>query len=429
MKPGNRLIFIMKIVNKKTYDLIPYVSNARTHSEEQVVQIASSIKEFGFTNPVLIDDEGGVIAGHGRLMAAKKLDIVEVPCIVLKDLSEAQKKAYMIADNRLPLSAGWNFDLLKIEIEGLQDLDFDVGLLGFESEELDDILQTNSQIMEGLTDQDDAPEIPEEPVIINGDVWVMGNHRLMCGDSTNSVMVGTLLGQDKIDLIFSDPPYGVNYGDKNKFLNDYDQESGSRITSTIIGDNLSEEETKELWKSVFSLWSDYLSEVSSYYITSAQSYNLMMMMMIEGNMPVRHGLVWNKNNGVFGRCDYNYKHEPIIYGWKNTHKFYGNGQFKNSVWDIPKPYKSKLHPTMKPVELIENCILNSSAGDQIVADMFGGSGSTLIACEKTGRACRMMEISEHYCDVIVERWQAFTGHKAVHESTGKTFEDTKKERV
>ena len=419
----------MNIEHRPMSDLIPYINNARIHDEQQINQVAASIKEFGFTNPVLIDTQNGIIAGHGRVLAARKLNIEQIPCIVLKDLSEAQKKAYIIADNKLALNADWDEELLKNEIERLTELDFDLDLLGFDQDELDNIFGTD-QSATGLTDPDEAPELPEQPVNNMGDLWLLGSHRLMCGDSTEQKSVTKLMDDKTIDMIFTDPPYGVSYSDKNKLLNSLDE--GNRIQDAIKNDHMTVSDTSILWSNVFKIWSGFLSVYSSYYLTSSHSgelFLMMMMMMNENGLPVKHTIIWNKNNHVLGRCDYNYKHEPILYGWSNTHKFYGEGEHKTSVWDIPKPHKSDLHPTMKPIELIENCILNSTIKNQTVADMFGGSGSTLIACEKTSRHCFMMELSDHYCDVIINRWQNFTGQQAIHETTGKPFSELKAERL
>ena len=230
-------------------------------------------------------------------------------------------------------------------------------------------------------------------------------------------------------MIFSDPPYGVSYSDKNEFLNELDK--GNRIQKEIKNDCMDLNETSDLWSKIFSVWNKFFLESSSYYLTGPQGgeLSMMMMMMNDNGFPVRHTIIWSKNNHVLGRCDYNYKHEPILYGWKNKHKFYGKGDHKTSVWDIDRPHKSELHPTMKPIELIENCLLNSTLKGHKVADMFGGSGSTLIACEKTNRHCLMMELDEHYCDVIVRRWQEYTGKEATHEATGKTYQQLKEERI
>ena len=408
-----------ELVYRSVGDLIPYVNNARTHSDEQVAQIAASIREFGFTNPILLDGDNGVIAGHGRLLAARKLNLEEVPCIVLAGLSEAQKKAYVIADNQLALNAGWNQELLGIELKGLEDDGFDLDLLGFEPADLGDILRGDG---EGLTDPDEVPEAPEVPVTKIGDLWCLGDHRLQCGDSTDAESVEKLMGGKTIDLVFTDPPYGVSYADKNAFLNADDK--GNIIQREIENDHMSMEDISRLWADVFALWAQFLSDYSSYYVASPGGELLpsMMMMMNENGFPFRHMIIWSKNNHVLGRCDYNYKHEPILYGWAKKHKFYGKGSQKFTVWNYDKPLKNDLHPTMKPVALIENAILNSSEVNQTVADMFLGSGSTLIASEKTGRICYGMELDPHYCDVIINRWQDFTGKQATNQD-GKTFDE------
>lgn len=240
----------------------------------------------------------------------------------------------------------------------------------------------------------------------------MGSHRLLCGDATKKKDFERLMGGQKADMVFTDPPYGVNYAAKNKYLNEISR--GNRIQTPIKNDHKNEAEIKILWKAVFEIIRDNLADINSYYITGPQIQGMMMMMMMmqEAGLPYRHVIIWVKNNHVLGRCDYNYKHEPVFFGWTKTHKFYGGGPFKTSVWEIAKPHKSDLHPTMKPVELITNAILNSSAPKQVVLDPFLGSGSTLIACEKTNRICYGMEIDSHYCDVIIKRWEDFTGKKA-----------------
>ena len=415
----------MKIQENKITDLIPYINNPRTHTKEQINQIVASIKEFGFCNPVLIDEDLGIIAGHGRVEAAKKLELEKVPCVVLDGLSEAQKKAYVIADNKLALNAVWNEDLLSSELERLKELDFDSELLGFDIQELDGIMSYGSETTEGMTDRDDAPEPQDTPVSKMGDVWILDNHRVMCGDSANHDDVEILMNEKKINMIFSDPPYGVSYSEKNNFLNSLDK--GNRNQTPIKHDNGTLDETAKLWGKVFSVWSEYFLKISCYYLTGPQGGELSMMMMMMNNngFPVRHTLIWSKNNHVLGRCDYNYKHEPILYGWKEIHEFYGKGMFKTSIWNIDRPIKSELHPTMKPVDLIENCLLNSTLKNHLVADMFGGSGSTLIACESNRRTCYTMEIEPSYVDVIIKRWQDFTGKQATHEETGKTFNEIK----
>ena len=405
---------------KSTAELIPYANNSRTHSDIQVQQIASSIKEWGFTNPILIDEENQIIAGHGRLLAADLIGIPEVPCIVLEGLSKSQKKAYVIADNQLALNAGWDVDKLKLELQDLDESGFNLELIGFDDDMLSELMIDPP---EALTDEDAVPIVEDDPITKKGDVWLLDGHRVMCGDSSFTDDVDKLLNGRTIDLIFSDPPYGVSYADKNKFLNAADK--GNSNQKEIANDHLSVDDTGELWQAVFSLWSQHLSEYSCYYIASPQGGELylMMMMMNDNGFPVRHTIIWNKNNHVLGRCDYNYKHEPIIYGWSKKHKFYGKGDHKFSVWNIDKPLKNDLHPTMKPVALVENAILNSSSTNQIVADMFLGSGTTLIASEKSNRICYGMELDPAYCDVIVKRWQEYTGKRAMHEETGKFFND------
>ena len=411
----------MKYKNVAVSDLIEYVNNARTHSAEQINKIAASMGEFGVIAPVIVDQDNHILAGHGRLMAAKKLKLDEVPCLAVEHLSDAQKKAYILADNRIQLDSEWDKDLLQIEMESLSEMDFDLELTGFDDIEINDLLQLDQ--MEGMCDADDVPELQEETVSKKGDVWLCGDSRVMCGDSTSIDDVEKLLNGRTIDLIFSDPPYGVSYADKNKFLNKLDK--GNRIQKEIQNDHMSTEETAQLWSDVFSLWSQYLSDYSCYYIAAPLGIDLLMMMrmMQENGFPLKHTLVWNKNNHVLGRADYHYKHEPIFYGWSKRHKFFGRGDHKNTVWDIPKPLKNDLHPTMKPVALVENCVLNSSESNQIVSDMFLGSGTTLIAAEKNNRICYGMELDEHYCDVIVRRWQEFTGKNAVLESTGQIFNE------
>ena len=394
----------MQYETRKVADLIPYVNNARTHSDEQVTQLASSIKEFGFINPVIIDDHNGLIAGHGRLMAAKKLGLEEVPVLVESHLTEAQKKAYILADNKLALNAGWDADLLKVELSELKDLGFDnLDTIGFSEDEIKDILNTELEAVE----DEGAGEIPEEPKTQRGDIWTLGEHRLMCGDSTSENDVKVLMQDEKADLVFTDPPYGVSYADKNRYWNSITL--GKRIQVPIKNDHMSVDDTAEFIYKAFVNIHDYLAEYSSYYITAPQGGELLMMMMMmqKACIPLRHMLIWVKNHHVLGRCDYNYKHEPILYGWIDKHKFYGEGKHKFSTWEIPKPVKNDLHPTMKPIELVENALLNSSVKNNIVLDLFGGSGSTLIACEQLKRRCRMMELDEHYCDIICQRYINF----------------------
>ena len=308
----------------------------------------------------------------------------------------------MIADNRLAEESGWEKSLLKELVLDLHGNGFDLGLTGFDT----------SEVLKFLPDQDegDISEPPKNPTTKRGDIFQLGRHRLMCGDSLIRDDVSKLMAGEKASLVFTDPPYGVSYSDKNTFLNEADK--GNRIQTPIESDNLNEKDIQEFWKTSFEIIRDNLAEENSYYIFGPQIQGMMMMMMMAAGLPYRHVIIWVKNNHVLGRCDYNYKHEPIFFGWTTRHKFYGNGEFLTSVWPVDKPHKSDLHPTMKPTRLAKNAILNSSDEDQIVLDVFGGSGSTLIAAEETNRRCFIMELAPAYCDVVIARWENFTGKKA-----------------
>ena len=413
-----------QITYRKTDELIPYARNARTHSDKQVLQIAASIKEFGFTNPILIDADNNVIAGHGRLLAAKKLHMDKVPSIVCDGWTKAQTKAYILADNKLALNAGWDDALLALELQELQELDFNLDIVGFNQDELDALLNGVNEV-KGLTDEDDAPEVQEKVTSVLGDIWLLGNHRVMCGDSTKIDDVERLMDGQKADLLLTDPPYGVSYASKNKSLNSISP--ANRIQRLIINDHMSTDETGDLFLVSFGNAHLCTKGGACYYIFGPQGGELMMMMMMmiqKSGWQIKHMMIWAKNNHVLGRMDYHYQHEPVLYGWKDkeTHKFYGD-KSQTSIWKFDKPVKSDLHPTMKPINLLELPINNSTKSGDTVLDLFGGSGSTLIACEKTNRNCRMMELDSHYVDVIVKRWQNFTGKKAIHADTGVTFDE------
>jgi DNA modification methylase len=405
----------MEIANKLVADLIPYANNARTHSDEQVLQIAASIKEFGFTNPILLDGDNGIIAGHGRVMAAKKLGMEEVPTIELTHLSEAQKKAYILADNKLALNAGWDDALLAIEFEELKEMDFDIELTGFDLDEIDAMIP--EEIPPGLTDEDQVPEIPEQPVTKLGDVWLCGKHRVMCGDSTSIDAVEKLMDGKKADMVFTDPPYNIASDSKNfaadvsKSMNDLKNSEWDKgfsvkdsVTSimTICADNVtiyvwtSHFLISDLWK-CFEGWADYTSY-----------------------------LVWSKPNPMpsLSKRHPTWNTELCVYASKGSKRVvnFPEGSHFLSCREVVKKSDGS-HPTQKPVELIEPIVLFSSNKDQIITDLFGGSGSTLIACEKTNRINYSMEIDEKYCDVIVKRWQDFTGKLATLESTGELFND------
>ena len=376
----------MKIQDKLVSELIPYVKNSRTHSDEQVAQIAASIKEFGWTNPILIDGQNGIIAGHGRLMAARKLGYEKVPTIELKDLTETQKKAYIIADNRLALNAGWDNEMLTIELNDLLADGFALELLGFDPKELNALLEPEQ--IEGLTDEDETPPIPEEPKTRPGDIYQLGNHRLMCGDSTSIDAIDQLLDGEKVDMVFTDPPYNIGYKDMNG------------IHDAIKNDKMDDDEFLDFLRSTI-MPCDIM-----YVCCSWQYAHLFKQVMAELDKPAKAMIVWDKVNPAQNLDLYFKQHEIIFYHGP----FGGQKTQRGDIWQI-KRQRNTVHPTMKPVELIE-LALNDHPTKKIVYDAFGGSGSTLIACEKVGKRARLMELEPKYCDVIVKRWEDFTGKKA-----------------
>lgn len=380
--------------------LIPYARNSRTHSDEQVAQIAASIREFGFTNPVLIDANGTIIAGHGRVMAAKKLGLDEVPCLRLGHLSQSQIRAYVIADNKLALNAGWDDEMLKAELLTLQEEGFNTDLTGFSDDELNALLTVET--VEGETDPDEVPEPPVEPITKLGDLWVLGNHRLLCGDSTSIDSVTRLMGGHHANLLLTDPPYNVAY------------EGGTDEALTIMNDSMDNESFAQFLRDVYTTADTVMKEGAVFYIWHADLEGLnFRKAAFEVGWKVRQCLIWNKNSLVLGRQDYHWKHEPCLYGWKDgAAHYWGSDRTQTTVLDFNKPSRNGEHPTMKPVELFEYQIKNSSKPLDVVLDLFGGSGTTAIACEKTGRKARLMELDPKYCDVIVKRWEEFTGNKA-----------------
>jgi hypothetical protein len=367
--------------------LIPYVRNSRTHSDGQVAQIAASIKEFGWTNPILVDGESGVIAGHGRLLAARKLGQKEVPVIELAHMTESQKRAYVIADNQLAMNAGWDTTLLSLELADLKEQGFEMDVLGFDPKELDKLLEPEQ--VDGLTDEDAVPEAPVEPKTKLGDIYQLGNHRLMCGDSTSIDAVEKLMDGQKADMVFTDPPYNIDYqgvkDKREKIKNDKmpDNEFVDFLTESLMG-----------------------CEVM--YVCCSWHYaHLFREAMIRLARQPKAMIVWDKVNPAQHLDKYFKQHEIIFY----YGDYGGQKTLRGDVWTL-KRQKNTVHPTMKPVELIE-IALQDNAGKKIVYDGFGGSGSTMIACEKLGRQARLMELDPKYCDVIVKRWEDFTGKKAV----------------
>jgi len=378
--------------------LIPYARNSRTHSEEQVTQIAGSIQEFGFTNPVLIGTENDIIAGHGRVMAAKKLGISKVPCIRLGHLSDAQKKAYIIADNKLALNAGWDEELLAIELTELNEEEFDLGLTGFSEEEIAGLL--NQEEVEGLTDEDEAPEPEENPVTVEGDVWLLGRHRLMCGDSTSIDAVDKLMAGRTVDLIFTDPPYNVAFNGR----------SGKH--EVIKNDDLSASD-----------FTNFIGEVCS--VISAQCAKAVYVWCnwkfygeLQGRLPYKACIVWAKNVFGLGR-GYRHQHEFCLFDGAVDDAV----KNESDLWEVKKD-TAYVHPTQKPVALSVRAFSNHIKLTSVL-DLFGGSGSTLIGAEQTGRDANVMELDPKYCDVIIKRWQDFTGQKAIHEESGKLYNDMK----
>ena len=398
----------MQIYDKRLNEIKPYENNPR-HNDNAVDAVANSIREFGFKVPIVVDSEGVIVAGHTRYKAAKKLGLQTVPCLVADDLNEKQINAFRLADNKVGELATWDLGTLKVELDNIGEID--MSEFGFN---LDGIGEEPQEVQED--DFDEEP--PEEPTSKLGDIYQLGEHRLMCGDSTNAEHVAKLMDGAKADMVFTDPPYNVAIGSKNAFLNSVqpsgrcceDIENDKGMTDAEIGE--------KLWMPAFKNMILHSNETCSIYVTMPQggTHMMMMMMMIaKAGWQVKHELMWLKNSPTFSmnRLDYDYKHEPILYGWNKKHEFYGNGEFTKSVWEYDKPRKCNLHPTMKPIALIANALLNSSQEGDNILDVFGGSGSTLIACEQLNRKCYMMEMSPKYVDVIIKRWEEYTGKKAV----------------
>jgi len=408
----------VKIEQVKLDALIPYARNSRTHSEAQVAQIAASIKEFGFTNPVLIDETGSIIAGHGRVMAARKLAITDVPSIRLTHLTDAQKKAYVIADNKLALNAGWDDEMLAVELTDLKDMGFDLDLTGFSTDEIEALLAPTGT--EGLTDEDAVPEVPEAPVTVLGDVWLLGKHRVMCGDSTSIDAVDKLMEGQKADMVFTDPPYGVSYeGGHNQ-----------KKRSGIIADTLEGESLTGLFYGALMAAVACTKDGAAFYVWYASGKSIeTYAALADLPLKLRAVIQWYKVKSGLGAFMSQYipNAEPCMYLHKDgcAPAWYGPTNEK-TVWELKKESRNEFHPTQKPVGLPERAINNSSKAGDYILDLFGGSGSTLIGCEKTGRINRSMELDPKYCDVIVQRWQEFTGQTATLESNGKPFISLKK---
>jgi DNA modification methylase len=390
--------------------LTPYVGNARKHSPEQVAQVAASIQEWGWTVPVLVDEQSNVIAGHGRLLAAQQLGLADVPVMVARGWTGAQVQAYRLADNKLALNAGWNEDLLRIELTELKGLGADLGLTGFGELELDGLL---SRVNDGNTDPDEAPELPANPISYGGDLWICGEHRLLCGDATVSGDVERVLAGELADMCFTDPPYGVNYANSAK-----DKQRGKH--RPILNDHPGEDFEAMLRAASTNILA--VTKGAIYVCMSSSELDTLQRAFRGAGGRWSTFVIWAKHTFTLGRADYQRQYEPILYGWKEgADHFWCGARDQGDVWFFDKPSRNDLHPTMKPVALVERAIRNSSKSRDIVLDPFGGSGTTMIAAERLGRRARLVELDPKYVDVTVQRWQAYTGGEATLEETGETF--------
>lgn len=373
--------------------LIPYVNNARTHSPEQINKLRSSLREFGFVNPVIIDKDYNILVGHGRISAAKAEGYKEVPCVFVEHMTPAQKKAYIIADNRMALDAGWDDELLKLEIEDLQAMDFDISLTGFDTDEIENLLR----IDDVEEDDFDVDEELEKPVFSKtGDLWILGKHRLLVGDSTKAEDIDRLMDGNKANLTVTDPPYNVNYEGK---------------AGKIQNDSLEDSKFHQFLLDAFSNMHRVMADDASIYVFHADTEGLNFRSAFkEAGFYLSGCCIWKKPSLVLGRSPYQWQHEPVLYGWKQggKHEWF-TGRKETTIWEFEKTKKNTEHPTMKPIPLIAYPIQNSSMTGTIVLDPFGGSGSTLIACEETDRKCFTMELDEKYADVIVNRYKEKVG--------------------
>jgi DNA modification methylase len=390
--------------------LVPYANNSRTHSDDQIAQIAASIVEFGFTNPILAGSDGVIVAGHGRLSAAQKLGLSIVPVVVLDHLTATQRRALVIGDNQIALNAGWNDDMLRLEIDALRHAEFDLDLTGFDADALADLYEGEE---DGDETEDDVPEVQETSVSRPGDVWLCGGHRILCGDATAAKSYEQLLQGEKADMVFCDPPYNVNYANSAK-----DKMRGK--DRAILNDNLGD----GFYDFLLAALTPTIANCSGavYVAMSSSELDVLQTAFREAGGKWSTFIIWCKSTFTMGRSDYQRQYEPILYGWPESAKRHWCGDRDQSdVWQIRKPHKNDLHPTMKPVELVERAIRNSSRPGNSVMDSFGGSGTTLIAAEKSGRLARLMELDPVYVDVIVRRWESFTGKRATRELDGIEF--------
>jgi len=389
----------MKIEIVDINTIKPYENNPRKLKDSAIEKVAKSIKEFGFRQPIVVDKEKIIVVGHTRYRASKKLGLTTVPITIADNLTPEQINAYRIADNRTNEEAEWDIELLKSELKDLQLKDFDLDLTAFDEDQLNNFL---FEVKEGLTDEDAVPETPEEPITKLGDIWKLGKHKLICGDSTKLDTYEKLCGETKVDLYLTDPPYNVSYVGKTK------------EKLTIQNDKQTDDEFIQFLSQAFVSADSVLKMGGAFYIWHSDSEGLnFRLACIEAKWKLRQTLIWSKNSMVMGRQDYHWQHEPCLYGWKegSSHSWYSDRK-QTTIIKYDRPTKSKLHPTMKPVGLMEYLVKNSSKQEDIILDSFLGSGSTLIACEKQSRICYGVELDPKYCDVIVKRWEQFTGKKA-----------------
>lgn len=390
--------------------LLPYIRNARTHTDAQVAQVAASIREFGWTNPLLVAADGVIIAGHARLAAARKLRMTEVPVIVLDHLSEAQRRALVLADNRLALDAGWDEEMLRVELASLQEDGFDLEVVGFTDEELQNLLRDPEESNVGLTDEDAVPDEPERAITVAGDLWILDDHKLLCGDATSMGAIQTVLAGGLADMVFTDPPYSVSYTGK------------TARKLTIQNDNLGAgfyDFLREACANVLAV-----TKGAIYICMSSSELHTLFRAFTDAGGHWSTFVIWAKHHFTLGRSDYQRQYEPLLYGWRNgTDHFWCGARDQGDIWFIKRPMANLEHPTMKPVELVERALRNSSKTRDTILDVFGGSGTTLIACEKSGRQARLIELEPKYCDVIIRRWQEFTGREAKLESDGKSYSE------
>lgn len=378
--------------------LVSYVNNARTHSAEQIMKLRSSLREFGFINPVIIDSDYNVIAGHGRIMAAKEEGLKEVPCVLVDYLTETQKKAYILADNRMAMDAGWDEELLRIEIESLQGDGFDIGFTGFDENELTDLFETDDTSDVKDDDYDLSAALEKATFVQKGDIWMVGRHRLMCGDATASVDVSTLMDGKKANLVITDPPYNVAFKSSDGL--------------SIKNDKMTTDKFYEFLLAAFKTMANYLESGGAAYIFHADTEGLnFRRAFLDAGFRLSGCCIWVKNSLVLGRSDYQWQHEPVLYGFLQGKHYWSKtaGRSQTTIWNFDKPKKNKNHPTSKPLDLLAYPMGNSSRENAIVLDTFGGSGSTLMTCEKINRICYMMELDEKYASVILRRYVEDTG--------------------